>query len=364
MRCEMDRGTLADMLAVVVTALPSRTTYPVLQNVLLEVAGGKLAVSGTDLDTYVRKECVLSGKSEDGKTLLPGRKLLEMVREIGAESVLLYSKNGNIHIEAGKSRVFFTGLDPAEFPELPKLPEGAALEFPVAAVLELFGGVDFAVSRDDSRPAMCGVNWEVAKTEMRMIATDGHRLALVRRKGKYPATSKMIVSPKVFSFLPRGADTVAVHFDPGRVGMQSADTLVIGRPMEGPYPDYERVIPKKAGSRAVLETEVFGPALRRATVLAHPVGKLVALDFAEGRVKIQAETPDLGSSEEEVPCEYKGDAMRIGFNGAYLLEIMRRLDGEKIVLELQSPLSAGLVKPAEPKPETEETYLLMPIRLD
>ncbi len=364
MRCEIDRGTLAEMLAVVVTTLPSRTTYPVLQNVLVEVSGGKLVVSATDLDTFVRKETALSGKSEDGKALLPGRKLMEMVREIGADDILLYRKNGNIHIEAGRGKAFFAGLDPAEFPELPKLPEGAALEFPVAAVLELFEGVAFAVSRDDSRPAMCGVNWEVGKTEMRMVATDGHRLAFLRRKGKYPATSKVIVSPKVFSFLPKGADTVTLHSDPGKVGMVSADTMVIGRPIEGPYPDYERVIPKKSGSRAVLDAAEFVPALRRATVLAHPVGKLVALDFAEGRVKVQAETPELGSSEEEVACEYKGDAMRIGFNGAYLLEVLRHLSSEKVVLELQNPLSAGLVKPAEPRPDTVETYLLMPIRLD
>ncbi len=364
MRFEIDREILAEMLAAVANTLPSKTTYPVLQNVLVEVAGGKLFIAGTDLDTFVRREFSLAGKSEDGKVVLPGRKLTEITREMGSSDVVFSSKENSIRIESGNSKVRFTGLDPAEFPELPELPEGAPLEFPVAVVLELFEDVSFAASHDDSRPAMCGVNWEITKTEMRMVATDGHRLAFLKRKGKYPASFKMIVAPKVLGFVPKGADKVAVHSDPGRIGLVAGDTTIISRPIEGPYPDYERVIPKKATARAVLECEAFVPALRRAAVLAHPVGKLVALDFAKGRVKLQAETPELGSSEEEVPCEYKGDGIRIGFNSAFLLEVLRHLDTDKVVIELQNSLSAGVVRPVEPKPDVQETYLLMPIRLD
>ncbi len=365
MRCEIDREVLADMLSVVVNTLPSRTTYPVLQNVMLEVKDGKIAVSGTDLDSYVRKEFALTGKSEEGRAVLSGRKLMGMVRELSESSVLLFSKDSNVHIEAGKSQAVFTGLDPAEFPEMPKLPEGTSLEFPIVTILELFDTVSFAVSRDDSRPAMGGVNWEVSKSEMRMVATDGHRLAFVKRKMKSPATFKLIVSPKAFALLPRGEDTMTVYSDPGKVGFVTQDTLVIGRPIEGPYPDYERVIPKKAHPfQAVIEHAAFAAVLRRAAIFAHPVGKLVALDFKKDRMKVQAETPEVGSSEEELACEYKGEPVRIGFNAGYLLEMLRHLESEKVVMELQNPLSAGLLKPLEKKPDYEETFLLMPIRLD
>lgn len=365
MRFEIDRGTLAEMLGVMVNTLPSRTTYPVLQNVLLEVAGGKLSLSGTDLDTYVRKDYSLSGKSEDGRVALPGRKLMEITREHSSESILIYSKNGKIHLEAGSSKVSFSGLDPAEFPEVPGLPEGATVDFPVVTVMDLFDAVSFAVSKDDSRPAMTGVNWEVTKTEMRMVATDGHRLAYVRRRGKYPIGFKLIVAPKVFSFLPRGADTMTVHSDPAKVGVVCADTTVITRVIEGPYPDYERVLPKKGhASKAELEQEVLAPALRRAAVLAHPVGKLVALGFSKDGLVLEAETPELGSSKENVPCSYSGEPVRIGFNAAYMLEILRHLDTDKINVELQSALSAGLVTPVGEATDVTKTYLLMPIRLD
>ncbi|OYD16706.1 DNA polymerase III subunit beta [candidate division WOR-3 bacterium JGI_Cruoil_03_51_56] len=365
MRCEIDRGILADMLAVVVNTLPSRTTYPVLQNVMLEVAGGKLAVSGTDLDSYVRKEFALTGKFEEGKAVLPGRKLMEMVRELGEANVLFFSKDSNVHVEAGNSKAVFAGLDPAEFPEMPKLPEGTPLEFPIATITELFDAVSFAVSRDESRPAMGGVDWEVSKSAMKMVATDGHRLSFVRRKGKFPATFKLIVSPKALALLPREQDVVKVYSDPGKIGLVTQDTMVIGRPIEGPYPDYERVIPQKDYPfKAIVKHDAFVAVLRRAAIFAHPVGKLVALDFKKDKVIIQAETPEIGSSEEELICEYNGEPVRIGFNAGYLLEIFRHLNSEKVVIELQNPLSAGLLKPLEKKPEYDETFLLMPIRLD
>jgi DNA polymerase-3 subunit beta len=365
MRFEIDRGTLAEMLGVLVNTLPSRTTYPVLQNVLLEVADGRLSLSGTDLDTFVRKDYTLSGKFEDGRVALPGRKLLEITREHSTDQILLYSKNGRIHLEAGNSKVAFSGLDPAEFPEVPGLPEGATLEFPVATVMELFDAVSFAVSKDDSRPAMTGINWEVTKTEMRMVATDGHRLAFVRQKGKYAAGFKIIIAPKVFSFLPRGADTLTVHSDPAKIGVVCAETTVISRVIEGPYPDYERVIPKKSHpGKAEIEQEVLGPALRRAAVLAHPVGKLVALGFSNDGLVLEAETPELGSSKEAVPCTYTGDPVRIGFNAAYMLEILRHLETDKVAVELQSALTAGLITPVADESDLKRTYLLMPIRLD
>jgi len=352
------------MLALVTNALPSKTTYPVLANVWLEVANGKLILAGTDLDTYVRKECALEGKSEDGPAILPCRKLTEIVREIQGPRVTLYSKENNIFLEADNIRATFVKLDPAEFPEAPKLPEGIVLEFPVATLFEMFAGCGFAVSKDEGRPAMTGVNWEVSKTETRMVATDGHRLAFISRKGKFAARFKVIITSKVLGLLPQGEASVVVHSDPSRIGFKFQDTLVITKVIEGPYPDYERVIPKGYPAKAVLGREELAAVLRRAAVLAHPVGRLVIMEFKKNRLVVRAETPELGRSEEPVECDYTGDELRIGFNVGYLLEMLRHLSSEKVVLELSTPLSPGVLKPVEPKPDTEEIYLLMPIRLD
>jgi DNA polymerase-3 subunit beta len=352
------------MLAGVVNALPGKSTYAVLANLKLEVKAGELALAGTDLDTYVRKVFKLEGESEDGATVLPGKKLADIVREISAPKVRFFTKEQTVHVHAGDTKASFTSLDPAEFPEAPLLPEGVVLEFPLATLLELFDTTSYAVSKDDSRPAMTGVNWEVSKTETRMVGTDGHRLAFVGRKGKYPGKIKVIVEPKVLTLFPRGEEKVTVHMDPARIGFVFENTTIITRVVEGPYPDYERVIPKDYPARATVDVEHFSAVLRRALVFAHPVGHLVALQFSKDRLKLEAETPELGRFEEEIECEYKGEGLRIGFNAGYLLEILRHMTGDSVLVELSNPLSAGLLKPVTPKPDTEETFLVMPIRLE
>jgi DNA polymerase-3 subunit beta len=238
------------------------------------------------------------------------------------------------------------------------------MEFPLSTWFELFETVSFAASKDESRPAMTGVSWEVFKTETRMVGTDGHRLAFVGRKGKFTGKLKVIVSPKVSPLFPRGEEKFTVHLDPAKVGFVFQNATIITRQIEGPYPDYERVIPKGYPARALIEHDVFSAALRRAAVFAHPVGRLVALDFSKGKLGLKAETPDVGRSEEEVECKYSGEPVRIGFNASYMLEILRHLQSDKVAIELSNPLSSGLFKPVDEKPDTEQTFLLMPIRLD
>jgi len=364
MRCEVERTGFTEMLVGVVNALPSKSAYPVLQNLIVEVSGGRLAVSGTDLDTYVRRNLVLEGQSEDGRVMVPGRKLAEIVRETSAPTLTFTSKDMALHLKAGNTRAVFNGLDPAEFPDVPALPEGVTMEFPLAELMELFDATAFAASRDEGRPAMTGVNWEVSKTETRMVATDGHRLAMVTRKGKHSGKIKVIVAAKVFNLFPRGEEKVTVHLDPSKVGFVFQSTTIIARVIEGPYPDYERVIPKDYPARATIDHEVLSASLRRAMVFAHPVGRLVAFRFNKDGLRLEAEAPDLGRSEEEVECEYKGEEVRIGFNVGLVLEVLRHMATDKVAIELSNPLAAGLFKPVTPRPDTDELYLLMPIRLD
>jgi DNA polymerase-3 subunit beta len=364
MRCEVDRTIFTEMLVGVVNALPSKSAYPVLQNLIVEVAAGKLAISGTDLDTYVRRTFTLDGPAEEGRVMVPGRKLAEIVRETTAPTLAFASRDLALHLKAGNARSVFNGLDPAEFPEVPSVPEGVVLEFPLAGLMELFDAASFAASRDESRLVMTGVNWEVSKTETRMVATDGHRLAMVTRKGKHAGKVKVIVATKVFGLFPRGEEKVTVHVDPSRVGFVFQNTTIVTRVIEGPYPDYERVIPKDYPSRATIDREMFSAALRRAQVFAHPVGRLAAFCFSKEGLRLEAQSPELGSSEEEVECDYDGEAVRIGFNVGFVLEILRHISGEKVVVEVSNPLAAGVFRPAVPKSDTDEVYLLMPIRLD
>lgn len=364
MRCELDRSTLAETLTHLLTVLPGKTTYPVLNNISIEVKDGRLLLRGTDLEVYLRRELPLEGASENGRVIVQGRKVAEIVREMGTERVTLSSKDNTACLEAGGVRASFVCIAPEEFPEDKMMPEGVPFEFPSATLHELFDMVSFAASRDESRLQMSGVNWEIAKSETRMVATDGHRLAFVCRKGKFPTKYRAILPLKFFAVLPKGEDSTQVFSDPTYVGMRFKDTEVVCRLLEGPYPDYERVIPRGYPGRAVVAREAFQLVLRRASVLAHPLGKLTTFEFRKKKLVVRAETPDLGSSVEELECEYTGEDLRIGFNVAYVLEMVRRMSSEKVAIELSTPLSAGVMRPLDEDPETEKTFLLMPIRLD
>lgn len=364
MRCILERETFAEALGTVVGVLPSRTTYPVFQNILLEIFPGRLFLTGADGDTVVRKEVKLEGKSEEGKTLVEGRRLMELVRTSQGAEVSLRSDEKMLKVESGRLKASLVQLAPEEFPELPKMPEEVSFDFPLATLFEMFATVSFAASKDESRPVMTAINWEVGKSETRMVATDGYRLVCVTRKVKVGAKTKLLLTPKAVETLPQGEEKVVVFSDPKMVGFKLQDTTVITRMIEGPYPDYERVIPKGSGNRAVVKCDEFSQVLRRATILANPIAKQVSLEFKANGLKVESENPDTGKSEEEMDCRYEGEGLRVGFNGGYLLEILRHINSEELAIELSSPMAPVLFKPVDTRSDAEDLFILMPLRLD
>lgn len=364
MRCELNRDIIVDVLSNVVHVLPSRTTTPVFENILLEVAGGKLALTGADGDNVVRKEVALEGKSEEGKTLLKGKKLLELIRESQQPTVVIFSQDEKVIVESGRMRATLVSLPPDDFPPLPSFPKEVTIEFPLVLLFEMFDRCGFAVSKDESRPALTAINWEIYKNESRMVATDSYRLACVSRKIKSNNRAKILLTPKAIDILPRGDEKVKVSMDTRMVGFQLEGTSVITRMIEGPYPEYEKVIPQGYPYRAQLRRDDFIAAVRRATVIAHPLGKQISLEFKPDMVVVRAENPDLGLSEEEVEISYKGEEMPIGFNGGYLVEILNHIDTENFAVEFSNPMAPVVFKPVESAAGTEDLFILMPVRLD
>jgi len=366
MRCEIEHSVFVESLSGIITAIPSRTTYPVLQNILLEVVNQKLTLAATDLDSYIRTEIplVLGSRTEPGKIILPGRKLFEACREISAPQLVLETEENNVRLQAGPSKFLFAGLDPAEYPEPPSPPSGESLKFSLTMLLDAFETTNFAVSHDESRPAMCGLYWEVKNKEMRMVATDGYRLALVKKISNFPQKISCIIPPKVFGLLPRTEEEVIITTDPTKISFVLSNTTIISRLIEGPYPDYERVIPKEQPNILRIKREHLMAGLRRTAVFAHPVGRLVVLELSKQELSLFAQSPEIGSATEKLECSYKGSDLKIGFNVNYLLEVLRHIDTEEVQIELAGPLNAGLIRPGAASPETEKIFLLMPIHLE
>ncbi|MEO0091500.1 MAG: DNA polymerase III subunit beta [candidate division WOR-3 bacterium] len=364
MQCVIEKELFEESLSNVVQIIMTKTSYPVLQNVFLESTGESLIIKATDLDTYVEKHLSLSEKGKAGKVIVSGKKLLEAVRELSADKLTLTLKDSKVYLEAEGSTSIFLGLDPTEFPEVPELPKDNKLEFPLTTLEEIFKATSFATSKDESRPAMCGVYWKVSATETRMVATDSYRLAFAKKKGKYGGKLEAIIAPKVFAFFPKGVDKVTISVDPAKIGLVFPNTTIITRLIEGPYPDYERIMPKQYPFRMQTNVANFTAALRRAAVFAHPVGRLVVLNLSAKESSIFAETQDIGQTTQLFDANYEGDDLKIGFNVDFLLEVLRHIDSDEVVMELLNPLAAGVIKPASAQAEIEKIYLLMPIRIE
>lgn len=364
MHCELDRAVFAEVLGVVTQVIPARTTFPIYQNVLLEVAGGELTIIGSDGDTTIKKNVRLERESANGTALVRGRELTSLGHESSSETVVLDVDDNMLRVTSGRFKASLVQYPVEDFPPFPSLPEEGKVEFSVATLFEMFDACSFAVSKDDTRPAITGINWEISKNESRMVATDSFRLVCITRKIKSIVKAKLLLPPKVLGVLPRGGDKVKVYFDPKMVGFQLEDMTMVTRMIEGPYPDYEKVIPKENSGRVVVKRDELIAVVRRAAVIAASIGRPISLEFRRGGVAVRAENPDLGRSEEILDCNYDGETVRIGFNGNFLLEILRHIGGEGIRIEFSSPMAPVFLKPAEPKTEGEDLFILMPIRLD
>jgi|UniRef100_A0A7V3V0A1 DNA polymerase-3 subunit beta len=363
MRCALEREILVEALGTVVNVLPGKATYPVYQNILLEVEKGKLAITGADLDNTVRREIELTEEWEAGRVLVDGRRLTGLVQASTAKLISVKTTENRVVIAADRMKADFTQLAPEEFPTLPSLPTEIQLEFPLATLFDMFDTCSFAVSRDESRPIMTAVNWEVGKTESRMVATDSIRLAFVRRKVKSQNKVKLLVTPKAIELLPRGEEKVEVFADQKLVGFKLKDTTVISRMIEGQYPNYEQVIPKNLPAQAVINREQLISAMRRALIFTNPIAHSVSIEFAAKHIIIRAKS-EVGETEEELDCQFKGDNLTAGFNGMYLLDIINHIKTEELIFELSSPMTPVVIKPAVKQDDGEDLFIIMPVRLE
>lgn len=364
MHCELDRNVLAEVLRTFTQIIPAKPLVPIYQNILVEVTDSELVITGFDGDTALRKRVRLEGKCSAGMALVRGRELNTLIQESTGSTVVLEEDGKTLKVACGRMKASFVRFPSEDFPSFPEVPEDGELEFPTATLFEMFDRCSFAVSNDENRPALTGINWEISKNESRMVTTDSFRLALVTRKIKSGIKAKLLVPPKIFGLLERSGDKVRVLFDLKKIGFTTEDTLLVTRMIEGPYPDYEKIIPKDYPQKVAINRDELLSVVRRAVVIAQPLIRPISLEFRNGSVTVRAENPELGKSEEMLDCQYEGDEMRIGFNGNYLLDIIKQIATEEVRIEFSSPMAPVFLKPAEQKTDGEDLFILMPIRLE
>jgi len=367
MKFSVKKKDLLKGLQTVLNVVPQRTTFPILSNVMVDARKGELCLSATDLDISMTTT-VDASVGKTGSITLPAKRVNEIARELPEGDIEVTEKEEKVTISGGKSVFRLSGISKSEFPELPKIEQKNYMTMDSSVLTKAIDKTAFAASTDEMRPVLSGVLWHIGKSETRMVATDGHRLALykMRQSNVVEKDVDVNVPPKALFLVSKVAEEpekVEVRFEEARIGFYVDSTEISARLVEGEFPDYDQVIPKDNDKVMKVGRAALMSAMRRVSIFSNPNTHLTKLSLRKGKLGLFSETAEIGEASDEIECDYKGDELDIGYNANYFLEILKRLDSEEVKLSLSTPLSAGLITPEKHREEEELLYLLMPIRL-
>ena len=273
-----------------------------------------------------------------------------------------------VTLECGRSKFKLLGLPRDEFPTFPSVRFNDSWRVKSGELQKLISHTAFAASTEESRPILNGVLWELREERMRMVATNGHRLAkmelLVDSSSAPPGD--LIVPPKALEQIRRlfpAEEELEIARGDNHLGFRSPFTAVFTRLVEGPYPNYEQVIPKDNDRYALADKAALMSALKRMSVIASDQTHRIKMSFNTGMLKFSVTTPDLGEASDELPVVYTGDQLDIGFNATYLLEILRFMPTEQVRLTFKAPERAATIEPEGWDDPAKYLCLVMPLRL-
>jgi DNA polymerase-3 subunit beta len=367
MKFTITREKLQEGLVAVAASVPAKTTLPVLANILVEATKDGVRFSATDLDIAV-STVIPAEVDAEGAVTLPARKLVEIVRELPSGGVRVTATGEQrVQLECGRTKFKLLGISKDEFPRFPQVKFDKPWTVNSGDLQKLIGHVAFAASVEESRPILNGVLWELRPERMRMVATNGHRLAkmdIAAAGGRESAD--LIVPPKALEQIRRlfgPSEEIALAKSENHLGFRSDQTAVFTRLIEGPYPNYEQVIPRENDKVATVDRQAFAAALRRVGVVASDQTHRVRLTFAAGIAKFSVSTPDLGEAHDEIALTYEGDPLEIGFNANYLLEVLKYMPTDEVRLTFKAPERAATVEPVGWDENASYLCLVMPLRL-
>jgi DNA polymerase-3 subunit beta len=368
MKFTITREKLHEGLGAVASSVPTKTTLPVLANVLVEAVKDGLRLSATDLDIAV-STTIAASVDQEGSMTLPARKLVEIVKELPSAAIRVTgSGEQRAQIECGKSKFKLLGLSRDEFPAFPTVKFDGGWKVTAKDLQKLITHVAFAASTEESRPILNGVLWELRPDRMRMVATNGHRLARM----DVPTTSQsggqadLVIPPKALEQIRRlfgGDEEIEIGKSDNHLGFRSATTQIFTRLIEGPYPNYEQVIPRENDKNLTADKSGLAAALRRMSIVASDQTHRIRMAFTNGACKLSVQTPDLGEAQEEISVAYEGDPLEIGFNAAYLLEILKFMPTDEVRMTFKAPERAATCEPVGWDDPASYMTLVMPLRL-
>ncbi len=368
MKFSISREKFLQPLQLVSGAVERRHTLPILSNVLIKVSEDALWLTGTDLEVELISSIKLEGEFEEGEITVPAKKLFDICRGISDGTDIQFSLDNNkAVIRAGRGRYTLSTLSASDYPNLEDWEGEVEFELSSSELKRLIDSTSFSMAQQDVRYYLNGMSLETEENLVRTVATDGHRLALCRMP--YTAatlpTRQVIIPRKGVLEISRliGSEDdkqLKIQIGANHLRMFSTDFIFTSKLVDGRFPDYRRVLPKDGDKEIVASKAVLKEAFSRAAILSNEKFRGVRLNLSSGELKITANNPEQEEAEEIVDVNYQGDDLEIGFNVAYLIDVLNALGVNDVQVSLSDSNSSALIQDAQ---DDAALYVVMPMRL-
>lgn len=362
MKFKIKKQIFLSGIQAVQNVITPKAALPILSNILIETQADKLKLTATDLDIGIT--CVIPVDiQEAGAITVPAKRFNDIIKESPSEDITVTTKKNNqVLIETEKCQFKILGLACEEFPKLPEFNDKEAVRLEQSTLKQILGLTSFAVSFDESRYTLNGVLCKISGNSLIFAATDGKRLAVMERKLQQSADKdiSIIIPVKTIQELNRNLKDdgeLSLIIGNNQALFDLGGIVIISRLIEGEFPDYQQVIPPPSENKVRINREEFLLAIRRAALLSTPDYQAVKVEVFKNKLVVSKSTPDIGESCEELPVEYKGKEIAIGFNPGYLTDVLKNLSEETIELELADSEKPGVIR------LDGYTYIVLPMRL-
>lgn len=370
MEFSVSRSDLVRELGLTQGVVERKTTIPILSNILIETDHDQVWLTATDLELGIRCACPARIKKEGAGTI-PARRLLDYVRLLpDADVQVKLAENQWASFICGRSRTRIAGMSRESFPELPAMPEPLA-QIPLSLIAQMIGGTIFAISAEESRFTLNGALLILRDTGLVMVATDGHRLALVEKHIGLPelaSSFRALLPRKAMSEIQKLASDdpekqVEFSGNENHLFFRIDKRLLLSRKLTGNFPDYERVLPKEHPHSIILQRDELKAAIERVAQFADERSRAIRVQVLNGELKIHSSISETGESEETIPVDYSGADVEIGFNAQYLLDFLRAVEQSEVEFHFKDSNSAGEFRPHAGAADTVYRYVVMPMRI-
>ena len=374
MELTVGKADLQKELQLCQGVVEKRSTIPILSNVLLKATDGRLQIAATDLDVTILSSCAARVATPGGVTI-EAKRLFDVVRSLPDEDVhMTMQENNSMLIESGTAKFRLLGLPAEDYPTLPTVDVTDAYTLPLEELKTMVGKVKFAITHEETRFQLNGALLKVQPSKMEMVATDGHRMALINfpqggaKKGK--RTDLTILVPRKaldeILRLESGEDgSVRFGVSENQLFFEAGERRLMARMIDVNFPNYMEVIARDNDRKVMVDRERLLSTIRRISLVANERTRAVRFDFAPGKLTVSSTNPELGDARETVPIDYAGNPFFVGLNAAYLTDFLSAVDTPSVSLDLKDENSQCIGRPASTAEDLPYDYLyvVMPMRL-